>query len=163
MTTIYHAKATCAVCGAENEYERIGSTNAFGSPDLDTRPPEMERSTISASVQRCPECGYCASEVSAAPPEAQTVVEETEYQNQLEDPRYPDLANAFLCNAIIDQRTNSYSDATWSLIQAAWVCDDADCREGATECRVRAAEMLRTAEEHGQQVWGGVPDGKTQG
>jgi hypothetical protein len=57
MTTLYREKSRCAVCGIATEYTSIGSTNAFGSPDLDTRPPEMQRSTIFAWVQRCPECG----------------------------------------------------------------------------------------------------------
>ncbi len=44
MTTIYNKKITCCLCNKESEYRGIGSTNAFGSPDLDTRPPQMQRS-----------------------------------------------------------------------------------------------------------------------
>ena len=58
MTTVYHQNITCAICGTEFEYTGIASTNAFGPTDLDTQPPEMERSTIDAWVQRCPQCGY---------------------------------------------------------------------------------------------------------
>lgn len=54
MTTLYEAKAQCAVCGTESEYTGIGSTNSFGSPDLDTRPLKMKRSTIVDWIQRCP-------------------------------------------------------------------------------------------------------------
>lgn len=37
----------CAVCGKESEQITLASTNTFGSPDLDLRPPEMKRSTMS--------------------------------------------------------------------------------------------------------------------
>ena len=46
MTTLGTASAACAVCGTVSEYTVIQSTSRFGSPDLDTRPPEMERSTL---------------------------------------------------------------------------------------------------------------------
>jgi hypothetical protein len=89
MTTLHKQKIECAVCGTETEYTGIGSTSAFGSMDLDTRPPELERSTIFAWVQRCPECGYCASDVSQAPRHAASLVRSSEYVEQLIDPTYP--------------------------------------------------------------------------
>ncbi|MBR4908658.1 MAG: hypothetical protein IKZ43_06585 [Acidaminococcaceae bacterium] len=46
MTTMFRQKYKCAVCGAEQEFYGIASTNSFGSPDLDLRPPEMQRSTM---------------------------------------------------------------------------------------------------------------------
>lgn len=76
----------------ENQYTDIGSTNEFGSPDLDTRPPEMRRSTIFAWVQRCPQCGYCACDVSKAPSQAEALVRSSEYIRQLSDSIYPELA-----------------------------------------------------------------------
>ena len=36
MTTIFKGKATCGICGEKSEFDVIGSTNAFGSMDLDT-------------------------------------------------------------------------------------------------------------------------------
>lgn len=47
MTRIVPSKCKCAVCGAKSRYNVIASTNTFGGgPDLDLRPPEMERSTM---------------------------------------------------------------------------------------------------------------------
>jgi hypothetical protein len=152
MTTIRVNKARCALCNSENEFTGIGSTNTFGSPDLDTRPPEMKRSTIFAWVQRCPNCGYCASDVRQSRPEFKAIVTGAEYRRQLNDPAYPELANSFLCKAIIDGGASDYAGATWALIHAAWVCDDADLSDEAAECRHKAADMLMTAEDHGQQV-----------
>jgi hypothetical protein len=152
MTTHYEKKVRCSECGAENEYTCIGSTNVFGSPDLDTRPPEMQRSTIFASIQRCPECGYCASEVSTTRPDARAVVGGKEYRDQLNDPTYPELANSFLCKAMVDRESKDFSAATWAFILAAWACDDSDHPDQAMACRQKAADMLAIAEEHGQQV-----------
>jgi hypothetical protein len=152
MTTFYKENAVCAVCGSEKEYEGIASTNMFGSLDLDTRPPEMKRSTIFAWVQRCPQCGYCAVDVTEPRPGAQVVVSGEEYRNQLNDPEYPELANSFLCQAIVDRESGDYVDATWALIHAAWVCDDFELPAQAGACRQKAADMLAVAEAHGQQV-----------
>jgi hypothetical protein len=112
----------------------------------------MERSTIFAWVHRCPECGYCASDVSAPQAEAEAAVSKNEYKKQLGDPMYPELANSFLCKAMVDQESKDYSATTWALIHAAWACDDSDHANQATMCRKRAADMLIKAEEHGQQV-----------
>ncbi len=178
MTTHYKKKLRCALCGNEAEFTGIGSTNALGSPDLDTRPSQMRRSTIFAWVQRCPVCGYCASDVSKEQPgleellckaiidqkakdpegaawaliHAAWVCDDAEYRRQLIDHEFPELANSFLCKAIIDQEAKDHVGAAWALIHAAWVCDDADLSEKAVICRDKAANMLITAEQHGQQI-----------
>jgi uncharacterized protein (DUF2225 family) len=152
MTTVSNEKVRCAVCGAENEYPSVASTNRFGSPDLDSRPPEMERSTIFAWVQRCPGCGYCATDVSEARAEAPGRIRTAEYQTQLSDPGYPELANSFLCKAIIDRESNAFAAATWAIIHAAWTCDDLSKPDQAASCRRKAAEMMATAAYSGQQI-----------
>ena len=152
MTTLSTVRTRCALCNRENEHTGIGSTNSFGSADLDTRPPPMMRDTMFAWVQRCSECGYCCSRLSEARPGAEEIVKEDEYRNQLSNQAYPKLANSFLCEAIIARKSNDYAGSTWALIHAAWACDDADKSEEAANCRRQAADMLITAESHGQQV-----------
>lgn len=157
MTTLYEQAVKCAACGSENVFTVVGSTNAFGSPDLDTRPPEMQRSTMFAWVQRCPTCGYCASDISSADPEAKALTRSETYLGQLNNGKHPDLANSFLCKAMIDREVKRFSQATWAVINAAWVCDDNDCPEGANACRRMAADLLVQAEDAGQRV--GEPAG----
>lgn len=157
MTTLFREKTRCAVCGIATEYTCIGSTNAFGSPDLDTRPPEMQRSTIFAWVQRCPECGYCAPDVRKAPSQAAVLVHSPEYASQLSDATYPTLANSFLCKALIDESSADYAAAAWSLIHAAWACDDAEKPESAKTCRNKAVDMIENALGRGQTI--GSQDG----
>ena len=150
MTTIVHREARCGLCATQSEFLVLASTNRMGSPDLDTRPPEMERSTMRTWVQRCPNCGYCASDVAAPRPEAAAVVSTSEYERQLQDPSYPELANSFLCRALIESACGEYSAEAWAFIHAVWVCDDSDHLEQAIVCRQRAAEAIARAEEHGQ-------------
>ncbi len=157
MTMIVRREAHCALCGVQSEFLVLASTNSVGSPDLDTRPPGMKRSTMHTWVQRCPDCGYCASDVAAPRTEAAAVVNTSEYKRQLQDPSYPELANSFLCRALIECVCGNYAAATWALLHAAWVCDDTGRIEQAVACRQNAAEMLTRAEEHGQQV--GQPEG----
>lgn len=152
MTTLYKERTRCAVCETETEYTGIGSTNSFGSPDLDTRPPEMARSTIFAWVQRCRACGYCASDVSKPTPQAPSVVRSPEYARQLADSTYPELANSFLCKALLDANSEDYAGAAWSQIHAAWACDDAERDVQAKTCRSKAADMIRNARERGQKI-----------
>jgi len=71
MTTLFPQKETCFVCGNTSEHTVIGSTNAFGSPDLDLRPPEMQRSTITHRVQRCPTRATCRSPKNSIAPSFQ--------------------------------------------------------------------------------------------
>lgn len=130
----------------------ISSTISFGSPDLDTRPPEMKRSTIFAWVQRCPDCGYCASDVSVSRPGVDAVVNSPDYKDQLNNPTYPELANSFLCKAILDRASLSLSEETWDFVHAAWACDDSQNHEQASECRRRAAETFLIAEHCGEKV-----------
>jgi hypothetical protein len=152
MTTIVHKEVPCFQCGAQSEFLVLASTNRMGWLDLDTRPPEMERSTMRTWVQRCPKCGYCASDVSAPRPEAAAVVSTREYKRQLADPEFPPLANSFLCKALIESACGEYSAEAWALIHAAWVCDDSGHLDQAAVCRQRAAEALARAEEHGQRL-----------
>lgn len=151
MTTLYRVTKACAVCGAKHEYIEIGSTNAFGAPDLDSRPPAMARSTIFAWVQRCPVCGYCATDISKARGHAEVTVRSIRYRAQLADSAMPELANSFLCQAIVDEYAGNYAAAAWAIVHAAWVCDDAEKSESAQECRSKAAEMVLRAIEAGQE------------
>jgi hypothetical protein len=153
MTTLYRKKIQCSLCKATNEFTGIGSTNTFhGSADLDTRPPEMMRSTMHIWVQRCPHCGYCASDIGQSLPEAQSIVKSKAYTDQLNDREYPELANSFLCEAQIHTVSGDYKATCWAFIHAAWACDDADCPAQAKLCRLKAADTLMLAEEHGQQI-----------
>jgi len=151
MTRLYEEEARCAVCGTTTGYTGIGSTNAYGSPDLDTRPSEMQRSTIFTWVQRCPECGFCASDITKATSQAATMIHSPEYARQLSDSTSPKLANCFLCKALIDESSGDYAAAAWALIHAAWACDDDAKPEPAKKGRSKAVNLIEKALGSGQQ------------
>lgn len=73
------------------------------------------------------------------------LVRSTEYSQRLTDDAYPELANSFLCKALIAEYSEDYATAAWSLIHAAWVCDDQDKDVSAATCRSRAADMIDKA------------------
>ncbi|MCS6806858.1 MAG: hypothetical protein NZ823_17170, partial [Blastocatellia bacterium] len=151
MTTFYEEMKRCAICGEQNECVGIASTSEFGSPDLDTRPPEMTRSTIFTWVERCWICGYSTSDISRASDQTAAIVRSAPYRKQLTDATLPYLANSFLCKAILDESVGDYASAGWAIIHAAWVCDDSEKPESAKECRSRAADMVLKAIEAGQE------------
>lgn len=145
MTKLRLEKVRCAACGQRSEQPVLSSTNASGASDLDTRPPEMLRSTLPQWVQQCPHCGCCAKDLPEAPESASWIVRDPGYQKQLVDPAFPALANRFLCVSCIAKVDRDPVAATWAVIHAAWACDD----EGTTVsevaamiCRSLAAEML---------------------
>ena len=129
----------------------IGSTSLLGY-ELDTRPQEMGFTTLDTLVQRCPECGYCASNLDESSNNATRVISTAEYKTQLHNPVFCKLAKSFFCKAIIDEANNDLSAATWSLIHVAWACDDEGQAEQASECRRKAAAMFKRAELAGQEV-----------
>jgi hypothetical protein len=112
----------------------------------------MQRSTIHAWVQRCSACGTCAPDLGQASAGAEDIIQSPEYLEQLHDPDFPELANSFLCQSMIDDGRDEWTTATWALIHAAWTCDDAGHASQAATCRKRAADTLRKAEANGQSM-----------
>jgi hypothetical protein len=135
-----------------NDYIVVGSTSTFWSPDLDTRPSELKRSTIIAWVKRCSECGFCASDITNAPFLARSVVHSSQYVQQLSEETNPELANSFLCKALIDQDVGNYAAASWACIHAAWACDDAKKVNSAQKCRNKALDMINRSIAAGQSL-----------
>ena len=152
MTTILRKDKQCALCNRTSTQILIGSTNTLSQyPDLDTRPPEMMRSTIQWWVQTCPSCGYCNSDISELIEKADIIVKTEKYQKQLNDSEYTKLANAFLCQAMIHESNGEYRKAGWICIHAAWVCDDAGSEESSRECRQKALVLIEKVRQLNQK------------
>lgn len=143
MTTIQTEEVTCGVCGKETTQISIGSTSIFGPPDLDSRPAEMQRSTIKYWVHRCPRCGYCGSSIQDGDPSLKPFLKTHEYLAQSKKRGIPRLARDFLCTSMLEEHTDNLRAAAWSLIFAAWVCDDEQLSERASDCRKRAYELIQ--------------------
>lgn len=142
MTRLQPIQQICGHCGALWQGVALLSTNGIGS-DLDTRPLGMARETLHYQVQRCSACGYCAANLSQAPSTAALqCLDKPDYLAQLNDPAYPRLANAFLCQALLHQTEGQPGATLTALLSAAWVCDDAEAGEAARQCRRRAIALL---------------------
>jgi ribosomal protein L37E len=101
MTTMDNISVECCVCGTKSIHLSVGSTNAFGYPELDTRPPEMERSTIYHMIQRCLSCGYCSSDLSTCLGDTEAFVKSKNYQDILSTPSIPEEAASYLASSYI--------------------------------------------------------------
>jgi uncharacterized protein (DUF2225 family) len=159
MTTWAETEITCAICGSTSTFQVLHSSNQMGPSDLDTRPAEMLRSTMGMWIQRCPTCGYCAPKVDEIPADRQrirTFLEDERYQQQWKDTTYPYLANDFLCWSLIAEALESFTEAGWASLHAAWACDDSQKDAQARQARLRAVELFRQAQTH-QQPFAGQP------
>ena len=151
-TTIHPVEKECAICGTTSTQNEMGSTNSMGLPDLDTRPPEMMRSTMNLWIETCPSCGYCAPDITEKMGAAAEIVHRDAYKQQLSSTKFPKLANAFLCSSLIQEDDQEYVGAGWAAIHAAWACDDAGTDAAAVKCRKRAVTLLQKAKTSGQKL-----------
>ena len=142
MSTMNKFPRICAVCGAMHKYRILTSTNAFGSPDLDLRPPQMKRGTMPLWVQECPDCGYTAEDVSDATQIPREYLQSEAYRS-CGGIRFAEaLAGRFYRQHLILLWDLKFTEALFAILHAAWVCDDADDAENAVRCRDIAAELL---------------------
>ena len=152
MTTMHAKEIKCCVCREKSNHEVVGSSYSHGSSDLDTRPPEMTRSTIYYSIQRCPSCGYCASDLSECSGVFKFSVESKEYQKIIGNKSIPKVAASFLALSYLKQQTLNYAESAWAAIHAAWICDDKNKEKASKECRKKAISMIENANAHSQNM-----------
>ncbi len=135
MSSYARATVKCGNCRSKVEITKLLSTNAFGSPDLDMRPPEMQRSTMKTWVEECPKCKYVALDISKRPKF------DTDY---LKSERYlkcdgiefkNNLSISFYRKAIIEMLTDDMTGAYCDVLCAVWACDDCNDLENAVKCR----------------------------
>lgn len=152
MTTMFEEEVVCCICGEKINHMGIGSTNSFGSPDLDTRPAEMQRSTICHWIQRCHSCGYCSPDISECGDKTKEIINSKEYQNIIESSEVPEIAASFLALSYEKEKQQEYSDSAWRAIHAAWVCDDENNLVSSAKCRKQAVNLIKKAKNHGQII-----------
>ena len=123
MTTMIPLEAECSLCGARSEQHLVTGAATQGLPDLDTRQAEPVRSTIAYWVQRCPNCGYCATDISLDYPLADQVLRSAAYEKILHKRSMPEKARQFLAWALILELNEESGGAGWASVHAAWVCE----------------------------------------
>lgn len=147
MTTLVREEIRCGLCGQANFHQVVASTNQFGSPDLDLRPPEMARSTMRYWLQHCQSCGLVASNLTAPEDGTQQVLTSSDYRSAACDSSMPELARLFVCRSLIEEALGQFREAFSRRLAAAWVCDDAKLSQLARKCREEAAALLQESAE----------------
>ena len=100
MTTLYKDKTECPNCNDEVEYTDLMSTNSMGYPDLDLRPPPMQRDTLHTYIKVCHSCGCRFAKIYPKELFRDEIIKSPEYLKILHDKKTPSLAKDFLAYAI---------------------------------------------------------------
>ena len=132
----------CFVCGHKSEQRVLTSTNAFGSPDLDLRPPEMKRSTMPMWIQECPYCGYISESLDDDTDIKSTFLKTDEYLSCSNIAFKSELAKKFYKYYMINLFDKNEEDAFYAVLHAAWACDDVTDYENAIYCRKLAINEI---------------------
>ncbi len=154
MSRIKQIMHRCPVCGKTERFPVLLSTNAFGSMDLDMRPPQMQRGTMFCWVQECPHCGYVARNLEKIPDHLD--------QNRLigiigsEAYRDCDGLPLFRVNGAakfyhfyqLAKERNDAQDCFFGLKCCAWYCDDAGAVDVARVLRRMAITYLKDIAEN---------------
>ena len=144
MTTMARSSRVCAICGAVTQINELTSTNAFGYADLDFRPPEMQRSTMSCWVQRCPQCGYVAGDIGKPTElvdEIHQILRSKDYNSCGGISFRTQLGKLFYRQYVL-LSAQKKKNAVYAIHSAAWCCDDDRDEENARKCRLLALEMI---------------------
>ena len=156
MTTQSADVFYCAVCGWGSLQGVITSTSGFGSPDLDLRPPPLERFTIDHWVQECPHCGYCAPEIGEKIPKAARMVRSKKYLAALDrrGKRDKRLIRQFLCASMLYENAGDLAAAARLSLCAAWAADDAtEAKRAAQRARRRVLDLVERLHAQGGHLY----------
>ena len=131
----------CSVCGKTSEQPVILSTNNFGYPDLDTRPPEMYRSTMNTWILECPHCGYVAKNEKEELKINEDYLKSNKYKTCNGINFKSDLSKNFYKRYLIESENSEDINAYFALLYCAWACDDSEDLENSKFTRQLAIEL----------------------
>ena len=141
MSTIIPMEYTCSICGTTNVFSTVGSTNMLWSPDLDTRPGEMQRSTMPYWVQECPCCGYVSQEISNPSRVTRAWLQSEKYCECNGFSFTSSLAKRFYKQHLISLEDGNVREAFFAVLHAAWASDDEFDFGRAYTCRRQALSL----------------------
>ncbi len=139
MTTFRDETVKCAVCGKKHKIRKIFSTNSFGGCDLDTRPPEMKRSTLIYEINFCDKCFYANYDLGKTfEGFNKEVLKSEEYLAIVNSNILNDSAKSFLLAGQIYLYHCKNFEAGLCFLKAAWCFDDTGFLSLAVDARKRA-------------------------
>ena len=144
MSTFITIETMCGICKTKFQTSEICSTNSFGSPDLDLRPPQMKRSTMPCWVKVCPNCGFARSTVEGNFKHLEYLIHSKEYKT-CEGNRFKgQLSEHFYKQALVAIEEGEILTACSAFLHAAWAADDVKDVKGAIICRCKALDLYET-------------------
>lgn len=141
MTIIDQFDFKCSVCGKSSPQPALLSTNTGGYPDLDLRPPEMQRSTMNTWVMECPHCGYVADRLDEELEISKDFLKTEKYLTCEGKKFKGHLSELFYKRYLIAKEADDVEMCFFSLRNCAWDCDDWE-DENAQAIRKLALEFL---------------------
>ena len=141
MTTLLKSIKTCGCCGKKTMILEVGSTNAFGSCDLDMRPPEMQRSAIFHCLQSCEHCGYAAWDLEEKMPPSDELKALLSAKIGTRDQLFERAAK------IAELKGKAKADVRHLYLIAAWAADDRQDAATATALRKKILTYVSPEEE----------------
>ncbi len=142
MSVPREIEVKCFICKKKSKQIILLSTNTLGAPDLDLRPSEMQRSTMSWWIQRCPHCEYVAGSISDETPVDPEWLNDNGYRFSDDRNFKSTLADTFYKDYLLDCALGKTIKAFYAALYAAWACDDARDYENARFCRLKALKKM---------------------
>ena len=142
MTRLDQRIQKCAVCGTEKKVIDILSTSAFGSMDLDTRPPMMARSALVHQIQYCENCHYSNNSISSKIRGFNKVMLESKEYLDVVNKDINRTAKAFILSGQLKSNVHDYEDAGFQYLKAAWVFDDIRDQKNGKDARKKSLEFF---------------------
>ena len=142
MSVPHTISVKCSVCGKSSKQTILLSSNRFGAPDLDLRPPQMMRGTMRWWIQECPRCGYVAKSLDDKTNVTSKWLQSAEYRACNDIDFSSSLAKRFYRHYLISEKQRNVNDAFYAVLHAAWACDDTGDTENAVRCRTLALNEL---------------------
>jgi len=152
MTLPYVHNAICSVCGTEKQVYDLASTNTFGSPDLDLRPPEMIRSTMEYWIHRCENCGYVSGDLTEEIPVSKEFIKTERYLSFGDHEPLSEIGSLFIQKARISVCAEDFDSAAKDYIHAAWCADDASDEYWSKQGRLFALEMMEKQDRESDET-----------
>lgn len=142
MTNMMQIEMECSVCGKTSEQPVLLSSNKLGYQDLDTRPPEMYRSTMKIWILECPHCGYVAKNLKEKLKINVDYLKSNKYKTCNGINFKSDLSKIFYKKYLIESEKGEDRNAYFALLHCVWACDDAGDLENSKFIRQLAIELL---------------------
>ncbi|MBQ2885360.1 MAG: DUF2225 domain-containing protein [Alphaproteobacteria bacterium] len=142
-------QSKCAICGKISEQNVLLSVSSLGYMDLDTRPASPMREYLSNSIQECPCCHYCNSDISIKDTNvSQITLQLPAYSKLVSNNNIDSLTKKFLLSATINRALTKNKDAGYMYLYAAWRFDDLNNIDNAKKARLKAIDCFKKYLNH---------------